>query len=47
MSKRKDTLIDRLREWMDLLGKLLSPTMPAPQPIPARGNEKRNKGLKR
>jgi len=42
MSKKKRTLVDRLREMLDILGKLLNPNnAPAPVPIPVRTNEER------
>lgn len=41
MSNQKRTLGDRIREIAELLGKLLNPSAPVPQPIPIRENSKR------
>jgi hypothetical protein len=41
MSNQKRTLADRIREITEMIGKLLNPSAPLPQPIPVRENNKR------
>lgn len=41
MSQEKRSLVDRIRDMMDLLGEMLTPKQPAPQPIPVHNDKRR------
>ena len=41
MTNEKRTLVDRLQELLEALGKLMSPNAPVPTPAPVRKNEQR------
>jgi hypothetical protein len=41
MNKDKRTLVERLQELLDMLGKMLNPNAPVPTPAPVRKNDER------